>query len=175
MFDLDVDEARVYGRHDIADALLGAGAIHGTRRDGDRGHYIFAMPPDHEFGNGAGKFMICGEVRGKNGVINAPPTPHPDAETKGGDYNQRKTGLVGPLPEVSRECLTEAGESADPLTDAELEAFLDAHNGDGCGRDGCCHIVGGPAKSFMAEVDQGASRHQTEPRRPTELEATEPP
>ena len=53
---------------------------------------------------------------------------------------------MGPLPDVLRECLTEAGESADPLTDAELEAFLDAHNGDGCGRDGCRHMVSGPGQ-----------------------------
>ena len=164
VFDLDVDSLdafSVYGRDDIADALLGAGAIHGTRRDGDRGHYIFLMPEDADFGNGAGKFMICGDVRGKNGVIIAPPTPHPDAETKGGDYNQRKTGVVGPLPDVLRACLTEAGESADPLTDAELDAFLDAHTGDGCGRDGCRHTVNGPVTKFCDDVGDGASRHDS--------------
>lgn len=123
--------------------------------------YIFAMPPDKEFGNGAGAFTACGEVRGKNGVIIAAPTPHPDAETKGGVYRQRKTGPVGPLPEVLRECLTESGEAADPLTDAELDAFLDAHTGGGCGRENCLHKIDGPVANYNATVDAGASRYQT--------------
>ncbi|SRX95097.1 hypothetical protein MSP7336_03361 [Mycobacterium shimoidei] len=163
VFDLDansVDMIRVYGRGDIADALARAGAVQGTRREGDRGHYIFAMPPDKQFGNGAGTFTVWGEVRGKNGVIIAAPTPHPNAETKGGCYSQRKTGSVGPLPEVLRECLTEAAESADPLTDAELDLFLDTYTGGGCGRGGCRHTVDGPADWFKAAVAEGASRHE---------------
>jgi hypothetical protein len=162
VFDLDVgslDLVRGFGRGDIADALLNAGAINGTRRDGDRGHYIFLMPSDQQYGNGAGGFMAWGEVRGKNGVIIAAPTPHPDAESKGGDYNQRKAGVIGPLPDVLRECLTEAGESVDPLTDSEMDVFLDTYKGDGCGRDDCRHKVSGPADWFDAEVGQGASRH----------------
>jgi hypothetical protein len=162
VFDLDVgslNAVRIIGRDDIADALMSAGAIQGTRRDGDRGHFIFAMPADVEFGNGAGAFMMWGQVRGKNGVIIAAPTPHPDAETKGGDYNQRKTGSVRPLPGVLRECLTEAGVCAEPMTDAELTAFLDTHTGGGCGRDGCRHGVNGPAEWFDAQVAEDASRH----------------
>ncbi|GFG73587.1 hypothetical protein MBOT_09520 [Mycobacterium botniense] len=162
MFDLDLDSIdgiRVYGRDDLADAMLTATAIQGTRHDGDRGHYMFAMPPDSEFGNGAGAFTACGEVRGKNGVIIAAPTPHPDAETKGGTYRQIRVGQVGPLPEVLRECLTEAAGQNDPLTDAELEAFLDAPPG-GCGRENCRHNVSGPADWFDAQVDGNASRHE---------------
>lgn len=164
VFDLDLDSIngiRVYGRDDLADALLSAAAIQGTRRDGDRGHYIFVMPPDKQFGNGAGAFTICGDVRGKNGVIIAAPTPHPDAETKGGVYRQVRTGPVSPLPEVLRECLTEAADQNDPLTDAELEAFLDAHTGGGCGRDSCRHKIDGPITNYNANVDEGASRYQT--------------
>lgn len=162
VFDLDLDSIngiRVYGRDDLADAMLTATAIQGTRRDGDRGHYIFAMPPDKEFGNGAGAFTACGEVRGKNGVIIAAPTPHPDVETKGGTYRQVRAGQVGPLPEVLRECLTEAADQSDPLTDAELEAFLDTHTGGGCGRENCRHTVSGPADWFDAQVDGNSSRH----------------
>lgn len=163
VFDLDLDSIngiRVYGRDDLADALATAAAIQGTRHDGDRGHYIFAMPTDREFGNGAGAFTACGEVRGKNGVIIAAPTRHPDAETKGGLYRQVRTGPVSPLPEVLRECLTEAADQNDPLTDAELEAFLDAHTGGGCGRENCRHTVSGPADWFDAQVDGNGSRHE---------------
>jgi hypothetical protein len=159
-FDLDVDSLAPVPER-IADALLSAGAIQGTRRDGDRGHYIFAMPPGAEFGNGAGAFMRWGQVRGRNGVIIAAPTPHPDAATKNGDYNQRRNGPVGPLPDVLRECLTEAGESAEPLTDAELDAFLDAHTGGGCGRERCRHTVQGPVTQFCELVADGAGRHDT--------------
>jgi hypothetical protein len=160
VFDLDVDSLKAV-RDDIADALSNAGAIQGTRRDGDRGHYLYLMPEDRQFGNGAGAFMTWGEVRGKNGVIIVAPTPHPDAETKDGDYNQRRTGAVGPLPDVLRECLTEAGESAEPLTNAELDTFLDTYEGGGCGRENCPHTVTGPVKRFDAAVADGASRHDT--------------
>jgi Bifunctional DNA primase/polymerase, N-terminal len=164
VFDLDLDSLKAisaYGRDDIATALAGATVVQGTRRDGDRGHYIFAMPPDNEFGNGGGAFKQYGEVRGKNGVIIAAPTPHPDAETKGGIYRQVRVGHVGPLPEVLRECLTEAGDDAEPLTDAELDAFLDAHTGGGCGREDCRHKIDGPVKNYNATVDGGASRYET--------------
>lgn len=165
VFDLDVSDVgalRVFGRDDLADALLTAGAIQGTRREGDRGHYMFLLPDDgKEYGNSAGAFGVVGEFRGKNGVIIAAPTPHPDAESKGGHYNQRKTGLVTAMPEVLRECLSEAGETADPLTDAELDAFCDANRGDGCGREDCRHGISGPVANFNAQVDEGASRYET--------------
>jgi len=163
-FDLDLDSLKAisaYGRDDIATALAGATVVQGTRKSGDRGHYIFAMPPDNKFGNGGGAFKQYGEVRGRNGVIIAAPTPHPDAETKGGVYRQVRVGEVGPLPEVLRECLTEAGDDAEPLTDAELEAFLDAHTGGGCGREDCRHKINGPVTNYNTTVDDGASRYQT--------------
>ncbi|WP_158083997.1 bifunctional DNA primase/polymerase [Mycobacterium persicum] len=164
-FDYDQDNinaVRVMGRDDLADALLSAEAVQGTRHNGDRGHYIFLLPDDgKEYGNSAGAFTAVGDFRGKNGVIIAAPTPHPDAENKGGEYRQLKTGPVGPMPDVLRECLSEAGESADPLTDAELDAFLDAHTGGGCGRENCPHKIDGPIAKYNANVDAGASRYQT--------------
>ncbi|WP_157932445.1 bifunctional DNA primase/polymerase [Mycobacteroides abscessus] len=164
VFDLDVSDltaVRVFGRPDIADALAGASAIQGTRLEGERGHYMFAMPDGASFGNGAGAFMMWGEVRGKNGVIVAAPTPHPDAETKSGQYRQIRTGTLTQLPAVLRECLTDAGDSADPLSDAELDNFLDTHTGGGCGRDGCRHVANGPATQFRELTANGASRHDT--------------
>ncbi|MDO3398679.1 bifunctional DNA primase/polymerase [Mycolicibacterium neoaurum] len=165
VFDYDQDDLqalRAIGRSDLAEALLAATALQGTRRDGDRGHYIFLLPDDgREYGNSAGAFMAVGEFRGKNGVIIAAPTPHPDADTKGGQYRQIKTGPVGAMPEVLRECLTEAGESADPLTDAAMEAFLDTYTGGGCGREDCRHSVAGPVKQLRQRVANGESRHDS--------------
>lgn len=165
VFDYDtnkLDALRVMGRNDLADALATATAVQGTRHDGDRGHYIFLLPEDgKEYGNSAGAFTVVGEFRGKNGVIIVAPTPHPDADTKGGQYRQVKTGPVGPMPDVLRECLSEAGASADPLTDAEMEAFLDTHSGGGCGRDGCRHTIDGPVKQLRERIANGESRHDS--------------
>jgi hypothetical protein len=115
------------------------------------------MPTDHALGNGAGAFMQWGQVRGKNGVIIAAPTAHPDD----GYYHWTKTSDIGALPDSLRECLSEAAESTEPLTDTELEAFLDTYQGGGCGRDDCRHSVNGPAKQFQEYVADGASRHDT--------------
>jgi hypothetical protein len=165
VFDLDMDSLNCidgYGLSGVADALRAAGALQGTRRDGDRGHYMFLLPDDgKEYGNSAGAFTVVGEFRGKNGVIIAAPTPHPDADTKGGDYRQVRTGPLGPLPDVLRECLTEAGETADPLTDAEMDAFLDTHTGDGCGREGCRHTIAGQVTQLRQRIADGASRHDS--------------
>lgn len=162
VFDLDVSSLDEVSRSDIAEALAKAGAVQGTRQEGDRGHYLFLLPDDGRiYGNSAGAFTKWGEFRGKNGVIIAAPTPHPDAETKGGVYSQRRTGPVGPMPDVLRECLSEAGESSDPLTDAELSVFLDIHTGGGCGRDDCSHVGNGPVKNFHTAVGDGASRYET--------------
>jgi hypothetical protein len=165
VFDYDTGSLkalRVMGRDDLADALMGAGAVQGTRHDGDRGHYMFLLPDDgKEYGNSAGAFTVVGEFRGKNGVIIAAPTPHPDAETKGGEYRHLKTGSVGPMPDALRECLSEAGAAADPLTDAEMEAFLDTRTGGGCGREGCRHSVSGPVKRLQDRIASGEGRHDS--------------
>ena len=163
-FDLDINELEQIardGRPDIAEALQSAGAIQATRREGDRGHYIFLMPEGVQFGNSAGAFMHWGQFRGKNGVIIVAPTTHPDAESKGGHYHWTKVGAVGPMPDVLRECLSRAAEIADPLTDDEFDAFLDTHPGEGCGRDGCRNRVNGPVELFNSQIAQGGavSRH----------------
>jgi hypothetical protein len=165
VFDFDMSNLkalRVMGRDDLAVALASAATIQGTRREGDRGHYIFLLPDDgKDYGNGAGAFTVVGEFRGKNGVVIAAPTPHPDGESKGGEYRQIRTGPVGLMPEVLRECLSEAGSSADPLTDAEMEMFLDTHTGGGCGREGCRHVIAGPVKQLCDRIANGESRHDS--------------
>ena len=89
-FDLDIDHLSQISRDghpEIAEALRSAGAIHLTRHEGDRGHYLFLMPPGTQLGNSAGVFVRWGQVRGKNGVIILEPTPHPD----GGHYHWKRT------------------------------------------------------------------------------------
>lgn len=163
-FDLDIDDLGVIeraGRPDIAQALRSAAAVQTTRRQGDRGHYLFATAPGDSFGNGPGAFRRWGQVRGRNGVIIAAPTPHPDAPTKGGHYQWKHVGALRPLPEVLHASLLAAAGEADPLTQAELEEFLDAHAGGGCGRQGCRNSPRGPLTRFRNQVADGCSRHDT--------------
>lgn len=161
-FDLDLDDLDAITRAvrpDIAEALRSASAIQGSRRHGDRGHYLYAAASGESFGNGAGSFRRWGQVRGRNGVIIAAPTPHPDSETKGGLYQWKRVGTLGPLPAVLRACLSESADEADPLTRAELDAFLGTYTGGGCGHQGCRNSPKGPVTKFKNEVAQGCSRH----------------
>ncbi|WP_192811060.1 bifunctional DNA primase/polymerase, partial [Rhodococcus sp. P14] len=83
VFDLDVEDL-----NELPGEMRGGlrkGRFQSTRNGAnDRGHYVFAVPAGESYGNGAGAFRTFGEVRGKNGVIIAAPTPHVDADTKGG-------------------------------------------------------------------------------------------
>ncbi|PJE24242.1 MAG: hypothetical protein CK431_07055 [Mycobacterium sp.] len=151
VFDLDCDDfATVPGR--FVNALRSAEAIQLTRPGGDRGHYVFAMPPGESLSNRAGAFAAYGEVRGKNGVVIAAPTPHPD----GGDYHWAKTGpIVAPPPGALRECLSAAStRDVDPLTNTAFEDFLRAH--DRNDRPGAMSVV---LDRFGADVAAGVSRH----------------
>jgi bifunctional DNA primase/polymerase-like protein len=163
-FDLDVDDLGVIaraGRPDIAEALRSAAAIQTTRCQGDRGHYLYATAPGESFGNGPGAFRRWGEVRGRNGVIIAAPTSHPDAKTKGGHYQWKRVGALRPLPEALRASLLAAADEADPLTRAELDEFLDTYVGDGCGREYCRNSPKGPVTRFNNQIVEGCSRHDT--------------
>jgi hypothetical protein len=151
VFDLDVgDLDTVPGR--LAEALRAADVIQLTRRSGDRGHYVFAVPLGESFGNRAGAFATLGEVRGKNGVVIAAPTLHPD----GGRYRWTKTGpIVAPPPDALRECLSTAKTiDVEPLTDAAFEDFLRGHNRDD--RPRAMKVV---LDKFRDDVDAGMSRH----------------
>ena len=151
VFDLDADGFdAVPGR--FAAALRSADAIQLTRPTGDRGHYVFAMPPGESLSNRAGAFATYGEVRGKNGVVIAAPTPHPD----GGHYHWAKTGsVVTSPPGALRECLSAATTTdVEPLTDEAFKDFLGAHDRDD--RPGAMSVV---LDMFRADVDAGVSRH----------------
>ncbi len=163
-FDLDIDDLDVIagaGRPDIAEALRSAAAIQATRCQGDRGHYLYATAPGESFGNGAGAFRRWGQVRGRNGVIIAAPTPHPDAKTKGGHYHWKRVGALRPLPAALRASLLAAANESDPLTRAQLDEFLDTYLGGGCGREDCRNSPKGPVTRFNHQIAQGCSRHDT--------------
>jgi Bifunctional DNA primase/polymerase, N-terminal len=163
-FDLDIDYLDVIaraGRPDIAEALRSAAAIQATRRQGDRGHYLYATAPGESFGNGPGAFRRWGQVRGRNGVIIAAPTPHPDAKTKGGHYQWKRVGALRPLPEALRASLLAAANETDPLTRAQLDEFLDTYIGGGCGRGDCRNSPKGPVTRFNHQIANGCSRHDT--------------
>jgi hypothetical protein len=89
-----------------------------------RGHYVFTQPPGRSLGNGKGRLTgNWGEVRGRNGVILAAPTPHPD----GGEYRWLAIGPVPELPAGLAARLPDGAEAEDAATDAEVAAFLAAH------------------------------------------------
>ncbi|MGV0581926.1 phage/plasmid primase, P4 family [Mycolicibacterium elephantis] len=160
-FDLDLDDMAAMnaaGYGDLASALTRTEAIGGTRKTGDRGHYIFAMPLGESFGNSAGAFARFGQVRGRNGVIIAAPTPHPDAPTKGGHYHQKVCGQPGVLGDVLLACLKSSATHADPMTPSELSEFL---NRPECGRDIRPRALKGQLTSFADKIKAGESRHDS--------------
>ena len=69
--------------------------------------------------------------------------------------------MITALPDVLRACLSEAADCADPLTDGELEEFLDTHQGEGCGYDNCRNAIAGPVTKFETKVEDNAGRHDT--------------
>ena len=89
-----------------------------------RGHYVFTQPPGRNLGNSKGRLDgPWGEVRGRNGVILAAPTAHPD----GGSYRWLATGPVPELPAALAALLPDTAEAQDAATDAEVAAFLAAY------------------------------------------------
>lgn len=152
-FDLDHDQKPQDIDSEIWDALQ-TGAIHATRKNGSvRAHYVFACEPD-QFGNSAGFFEPFGQVRCKNGVVILAPTPHPDAETKGGQYRWRDTGELPSLPDALRAGLKKAGESVEPKTPAELDKFFAAHT-----LYAEPQALQGHSAYFQKQVEQRSSRH----------------
>ena len=165
VFDADVPDLGVIdldGRPDLAAALRGAQGRMPTRTTGDRGHYPYQLRRNAEgglaelFGDTAGAFGIYGEVRCEHAVVIAATTPHPDADTKDGCY-RTEPGPVADLPDVLRDCLGWNGrtDATAPLTDADLAAFIKAH--DGCGNTAKLTWV---LQDFHARADRGWSRHK---------------
>lgn len=121
-----------------------------------RGHYVFAVPVGESYGNSAGAFAPFGDVRGKNGVIIAAPTPHVDAETKGGGYLWSGSGTIPVIPGALRECLRSAPDrEAEPMNDVDLGDFLTKYVAND--RPG---FLKGARKVFEQNVRGGMSRHE---------------
>jgi hypothetical protein len=126
-----------------------------TRPDTDpgRGHLIFQQPDGRMLGNGVGTLgKGWGEVRGKNGVIIAAPTEHPD----GGRYWWHTAGPVPVLPRYVADHLTDAVDADAPATDEQVRRFLDGH------RDAeRVELLDVHVHSFAKKVTTGESRHDT--------------
>ncbi|BCN82704.1 bifunctional DNA primase/polymerase [Prescottella equi] len=155
VFDLDTDELPALPAS-LREALA-HGQFQSTRGGANaRGHYLFAVPSGESYGNSAGAFAAFGDVRGKNGVIIAAPTPHVDAETQGGGYEWRVEGPVPDLPEALRACLRDAPEGeAEPMTEADLGDFFTEYTANN--RPGA---LSGVLKVFEQDVAGGMSRHE---------------
>ncbi|MFC6014092.1 bifunctional DNA primase/polymerase [Nocardia lasii] len=152
VFDLDVGDVDDIPAQ-YRDALR-QGVFQSTRMSGDRGHYLFAVEAGDNFGNSAGAFASFGEVRGKNGVVLAEPSVHPDAASKDGRYHWPTPGDLPALPEALRTCLRAAGEEAPSMSFAELEQFYAAHTAYGRPQ-----ALDGVVKVLETALAGGAARH----------------
>lgn len=93
------------------------------------------------------------DVRGANGVIVAPPSPHPAPD---GLYRWRTTGPVPPCPPPLAAKLTPAAEAEATASDAEVRAFLDSLPIDAPHPDGRADAM---LARYQREAATG-SRHQ---------------
>lgn len=100
-----------------------------------RGHYIFATPEGSNYGNSKGLLKgAWGEVRGKNGIIVASPTPH-SKHAEGGQYVWKRTGIVPLLPYALQRLLPEARyQSVQSIEMAEADTFFANHSHEDCGQ-----------------------------------------
>lgn len=93
------------------------------------------------------------DVRGANGVVVAPPSPHPEPD---GLYRWRTTGPLPPCPPALAAKLTPAAEAEQTASDAEVRAFLDGRPDVGEHDDGRAAAM---LARYRREAAQG-SRHQ---------------
>ena len=149
LFDLDVDSLDVVPEP-YRSAFAKAG-FQSTRKDSDRGHYVFRLKPGEEFSNSPGGFAGFGDVRGHNGVIRACPSDH----LNGGRYFWKRVGPIPPLPNTLRMLLKEAAEHELAMPDAELQKFLaDDDHEEHPGR------LKGVLATFERDVENGGARHK---------------
>jgi hypothetical protein len=98
-----------------------------------RGHYIFATPEGSNYGNSKGLLKgAWGEVRGKNGIVVASPTPH-SKHGEGGQYVWKRTGIVPLLPYSLQRLLPEARyQSVQSIEMTEADTFFASHTKADC-------------------------------------------
>lgn len=147
----DYDKAHVFMPDEVREALE-TGIFQQSRKNGERGHYLFACSPG-EFGGSAGDFARWGEVRSQGGVIILAPSEHPEDD---GLYLWHGSGELPPLPDVLRDMLAAPGETAEPKTPEELKKFLAKYT-----ESNEPQGVQGFRTTFNREVEGGASRHDT--------------
>lgn len=96
-FDVDDPSALppTLGEHLVAHT----GPYQSTRQgSASRGHYLYLQPESRVHGNGRGLLQgTWGEVRGRNGILMAQPSPH---SKPGGNYFWLRTGIVPRLPDA---------------------------------------------------------------------------
>lgn len=114
-------------------------------------HVLFGRPVGRVFGNGTGSLGSgWGDVRGANGVLVVCPSED--------RYRWLRAGVLPLLPSSLADQQTDAGDTADAATDADVTAFLAAHtSGTHPG------LLRAPLTRFDARVAEGASRHATAP------------
>lgn len=121
-----------------------------SRGEGDRGHYVART--DEALSNSPGGFAPYGDFRGKNGVIVASPTVHPETGVR---YRWVRGGEIPELDPKLRALVHSAGTSAkEPLAPAHLMAFCREHT-----TSRYPSKLGGPLNSFVTKVGEGESRH----------------
>lgn len=155
VFDLDAEDL-AYVPSDLREPLQ-LGRFQSSRQGKlARGHYVFAVLEGESYGNSAGAFAPFGDVRGKNGVIIAAPTPHVDAETKGGGYLWSGSGAIPVITDALRECLRSPPDrEAEPMNEVDLGNFLTKYVASD--RPGS---LNGARKVFEQNVSGGMSRHE---------------
>lgn len=122
--------------------------------DDKRGHYLFLQPPGRSIGNsGGGLGGTWGEVRGKNGVFIAAPTPHIKASV-GGRYYWLLTGELPILGASVADLMPDQSDTGDAASDAEVEAFLLKHRA-----SVRPELIEGVATRFRADLEAGQGRH----------------
>lgn len=146
----DVDEFNKVP--DVLKAHLNDGPHQSSRPDDPgRGHYPFLQPPGRMIGNSCGRLGgAWGEVRGTNGVIIAAPTPH----SAGGEYRWLRTGPIPVLPNEIAERLPDGSSAEDAVTDAEIQAFLEEHQG-----DERPEVIHGLRAAWNKHMQDGDARH----------------
>lgn len=103
-FDLDIDV--LPGEL----AWMREGLFQASRASGERGHYVFATAETFVSGDlTLAGGTVVGQIRSGNSVIIAQPSPHPKAETEGGQYRWHRPGVVPPLPESAQTYLRGVG------------------------------------------------------------------
>lgn len=103
-FDLDIDV--LPGEL----AWMREGMFQASRASGERGHYVFATSETFISGDlTLAGGTVVGQIRSGNSVIIAQPSPHPKADSEGGQYRWHRPGVVPPLPEAAKTYLRGVG------------------------------------------------------------------